>query len=133
MELQGRMPRLTFRVRIVHAHAKRQAGHSHPEDRQCSNSTSLQLLADRLDRPLLIGKLPGLELRVERLTVDRQLETAAAGGDQLQVLDLLLVRVEKLGRQTDGLRLVVSHGAVFQLDVHDKPPSGNWARIVPYY
>jgi hypothetical protein len=66
----------------------------------------------------LIGKTACLELRVEQFAIDSQLETAAAGGNQLQFLNLLFVGAEQLGRQTDGLGLVVSHRAVLQLHVH---------------
>src|ERR1051326_610134 len=73
---------------------------------------------------LLIGKLAGLELRVEQFLVNRQLEAAAAGGDQLQVFDLLFELGQDLGRQTDGSWLVVSNRAVFQRDVHLALSSG---------
>jgi hypothetical protein len=74
---------------------------------------------------LLVGELAGLELGVDQLTVDGQLETPAARWDQLQLADLLLETVEQLARQTDGLRLVVSHRTVAQLDVHGRLLSGS--------
>jgi hypothetical protein len=61
------------------------------------------------DQGLFIGELAGVQLRVDQLAVDGQLEAAAAAGDQFQVLDLLLEGCQQLGRQTDGLRFVVSH------------------------
>ena len=67
---------------------------------------------------MFIGKLAGLELRVNQFLVGAQLKTPAAGRDQLQVLNLLFVRAQQLARQTDGLRLVVSHRAVLKLQVH---------------
>jgi hypothetical protein len=74
---------------------------------------------------LFVGELAGLELGVEELTVDGQLEAPAARGDQLQLADLLLETVEQLARQTDGLRLVVSHRTVTQFDVHGHLLSGS--------
>ena len=67
---------------------------------------------------MLIGEAPGLQLGVDQLSVERQFEAAAARGDQLQLADLLLVRREELARQTDGLRLVVSHRTVDEFHVH---------------
>src|SRR4051812_12363639 len=58
---------------------------------------------DGVEDPLLVGKLAGLELGVDQFPVHGDLEGAAAGGDQLQVLDALLVLGQELGRQTDGL------------------------------
>lgn len=84
------------------------------------------MLADDLEHLLLVGKLAGLELRVHEIAVERQLEAAAAAGDQLQLVDLLLVRGQQFGRQTDGLRLVISHRAVFELHFHFRFPPG-WA------
>ena len=55
----------------------------------------LQAPADGIDDRPFIGKLAGLELRIKQFSVDGQLEASASGGDQFQVLDLLLVRVEK--------------------------------------
>ena len=72
----------------------------------------LQPAPDGFDHRLLVGELAGLQLRVDQLAVGAQLEAASARGDQLQVLDLLFVGGEQFGRQTDGLRLVVSLRAV---------------------
>jgi pre-rRNA-processing protein TSR3 len=68
---------------------------------------------------LLVGKLFGFQLRVQQFPVDGQLEAAPAGGDQLQVLNLLLERRQQFARQTDGLRFVTSHRAVSQFQMHD--------------
>src|SRR5262245_8262650 len=51
----------------------------------------LESTADRVERPLLVGKLAGLELRVDQVAVDRELEAATRRGDQPQLTDLLLV------------------------------------------
>jgi hypothetical protein len=67
---------------------------------------------------LLVRELASLQLRIDEVAIDGELEAAAGGGDQLQRLDLLLVRGQELGRQTDGLRLVVSHRAVLEFHVH---------------
>src|SRR3954452_12236005 len=46
---------------------------------------------NRVNHPLFIRKLLGLELRVNELPVDRHLERAAAGWDQQQALEALLI------------------------------------------
>ena len=77
------------------------------------------LLPHGLDGPLLVGKLPGLQLGVKKSAIDCQLEASAPGRDKLQILDLLLVDAQQLRRQTDGLRFVVSHRAVFEFHTHE--------------
>lgn len=76
-------------------------------------------LTDRLKHGLLVGKSAGVQLRVDQFPVHRQFETTATRGDQLQFLDALLEFRKQFGRQTDGLRFVVSHRAVFEFNVHD--------------
>jgi hypothetical protein len=78
--------------------------------------------ADLLDQGRLVGELPGFELRVEQVAVHLQLEAAALRRDERQFLDLLLVLRQQLGRQTDGLRLVVSHRAVSECNLNRIPP-----------
>ena len=73
---------------------------------------------NRVEHPLLVGKLAHLEFRVHQIPVERQLETAAAGRDQLQLANLLLERRQQLGRQTDGLGLVTSGRAIRKGDIH---------------
>jgi hypothetical protein len=70
------------------------------------------------DHRLFVGKLARQEFGIHQLVVERQFKTAAAGGLQLQALKTLFVLAENLGRQTDGLRLVVSSRAVAQMDFH---------------
>jgi hypothetical protein len=82
-------------------------------------SLRFQSVAKRIKHPFLFRKLAGFELGIDELAVDGNLEASASGGDQLEVLDLLLVGREKLARQTDGLRFVISHRTVFEFHVHD--------------
>jgi hypothetical protein len=74
--------------------------------------------ADGLEGPLLVGELAGFQLGVEQFAVDAQLEAPAARRDQFQVPDLLFVSGQQFARQTDGLRFIISHRAVFQFQVH---------------
>jgi hypothetical protein len=53
-----------------------------------------------------------LFLGIDFLAVDHDLEHAAACGNELQRTDILF-EPEKFFRQTDGLRLIVSHAAIF--------------------
>jgi hypothetical protein len=62
---------------------------------------------------LFVWKLAGFQLGIDQVAVDAQLEASASRGDELELFDLLLVGGQQLARQTDGLRLVVSHRAVF--------------------
>src|SRR5262249_27341330 len=80
--------------------------------------TSLHAGSDLVHQGLFVGELARLELRVEQLAVGRQLEAAAPAGDKLQITNLLFERRQQLGRQTDGLRLVASHRAISQLQIH---------------
>ena len=70
------------------------------------------------DHRLFVGKLAGLKFGIHQLVVDRQFKTPAAGRLQLHALKTLFVLAENLGRQTDGLRLVVSSRAITQMDFH---------------
>src|SRR5579883_2636910 len=55
-----------------------------------------------------IRELPGLQLRVDQLAVERHLEAPAAGRDQLELADLGLERAQDLARQTEGFGFVPS-------------------------
>ena len=78
----------------------------------------LQPFADLGEDRLFVGELAGLELGIHQLVIDRQLKTPAAGRLQLQALKALFVLAENLGRQTDGLRLVVSSRTITQMHFH---------------
>jgi hypothetical protein len=77
------------------------------------------LAPDVVEYPLLIGELTSLQLGVNQLPVHGQLKTPTAGGDQFQVADALFEGSQQLARQTDGLRLIVSHRTVLQLHIHE--------------
>jgi hypothetical protein len=76
-----------------------------------------------LDQLVFVGEFPRLELGVQPLAAHRQLEASPFRRDHHVAADLALVARQELGRQTDGLRLVVSEGAVFENDFHRAPPS----------
>ena len=63
--------------------------------------------------------------------LELQLEGAAPGGDQFQILDLLLVGAEELLRQTDGLGFVVSHRTVLEFHMHSSSPFVTTAMPLP--
>jgi hypothetical protein len=73
---------------------------------------------------LLVGKLLRLEFGVHEVAVERYFKAAPTRGDKREVLDLLLELRQEIGRQTDGLRFVVSHRAVFDFHLHTVPPFG---------
>src|SRR5262245_58026828 len=70
-------------------------------------------LAELVHELALVGEFAGLELGIHQLAVDGELETTATRWNQSQALHLLLVGSQNSVRQTDGLRLIASHRAVF--------------------
>ena len=79
-------------------------------------------LLEHVEDRLLVGKLAGFQLGVNQFAIDGQLEAAASAGDQLQIGDTLLKRAQNLARQTDGFWFVISRRAIFQDQVHGRPP-----------
>jgi hypothetical protein len=79
-------------------------------------------LAHCLDELGLVGKFPRLKLGIQPLAAHCQLEASPFRRDHHVAADLALVARQELGRQTDGLGLVVSKSAVFQDDFHRAPP-----------
>jgi hypothetical protein len=73
---------------------------------------------DRVEHPLLVRELARLQFGVHQIAVQRQLETAAAGRDQLQLANILLERRQQFGRQTDGLGFISSSGTVSKGNIH---------------
>lgn len=69
-------------------------------------------LLDRFDDFVEIRPLTGLEFGMEQFAIGANFEGAAARGNQRKRLDAL-AEFENFGRQTDGLRRVVSNDAVF--------------------
>ena len=84
----------------------------------------LDLLFRQLDQGFLIRELASFELGIDQLVVIFHLEAASPARGEDEVLDVLLERREQLGRQTDGLGLVVSHRAVGDVDFHRRSSSG---------
>ena len=69
-------------------------------------------LLDRLNDLVEIRPLAGLEFGMEQFAISANFESAAARRNQRERLDAL-AEFENFGRQTDGLRRVVSNDAVF--------------------
>jgi hypothetical protein len=67
---------------------------------------------DRLNDLVEIRPLTGLEFGMEQFAIGANFESAAARWNQRKRLDAL-AEFENFGRQTDGLRRVVSNDAVF--------------------
>jgi len=78
----------------------------------------LQSGTDGVQHPLFIGKLTGVELGIHQVPIQGQLKTTARGRDEFEIADLLFVSGQQLARQTDGLRFIISHGTIFQFDLH---------------
>ena len=69
-------------------------------------------LFNRLDDCAEVRPLAGVEFGMEKFAIGANLESAAARGDERERLDAL-AEFENFGRQTDGLRCVVSNHAIF--------------------
>jgi len=69
-------------------------------------------LLNRGDHLVEVGPVAGIEFGVEELAIGANFEGAAARWNQGERLDPL-AEFENLGRQTDGLRRVISNHAVF--------------------
>jgi hypothetical protein len=67
---------------------------------------------DRSDDLVEVGPVAGIQFGMEELAIGANFEGAAARRDQGERFDPL-AEFENLGRQTDGLRRVVSNHAVF--------------------
>ena len=73
------------------------------------------------DNGIWIRKLAGGELGMNLFAIDRDLKRAATRRHQFERTDVLL-ELEQFVRQTDGLRLVVSSGAILDGDVQRHKP-----------
>lgn len=73
---------------------------------------ALFCLLDRLNDLVEIRPLAGLEFGMEQFAIGANFEGTAARRNQRKRLDAL-AEFENFGRQTDGLRRVVSNDAVF--------------------
>jgi hypothetical protein len=84
---------------------------------------ALLSLLDRLDDGVKIRPVAGIEFGMEQFAIGANLESAAARGNQRERL-YALAELKNLGRQTDGLRRVVSNDAVFDRDfgLHRQTP-----------
>ena len=88
------------------------------DERSTPWHTLLRSRADRIHDRIFFGELAGRELGPKQFTIDAQLEAATTRRYEFQVVDLLLVGRQQFRRQTDGFRFVISHRAVFQLNLH---------------
>ena len=78
---------------------------------------------NRLDDIVEVRPVAGIEFGMEQFAIGANLESAAARGNQRERLNAL-AELKNFGRQTDGLRRVVSNDAVFDRDfgVHRQTP-----------
>lgn len=71
---------------------------------------------------IFIGEPSDFLFGMDELPIDFDIKDAAAAGDEGQVLDALTKVVQQSGRQTGGLRQVISHHAEGDLHVHARLP-----------
>jgi hypothetical protein len=84
-----------------------------PLRRSASNAaTGLFRLPDGLNDLVEIRPVAGLKFGMQQFAIGANFEGAAARGNQRKRLNAL-AEFENFGRQTDGLRRVVSNDAVF--------------------
>ena len=81
---------------------------------------------DRRDNGVEIRPIAGVEFGMEQFAIGANLESTAARGNQRERLNAL-AELKNFGRQTDGLRRVVSNDAVFDrhLGLHRQSPFRN--------
>ncbi len=77
----------------------------------------------RLDDRIRVRELPGAKFGMDALAIDSDFEGAPARGDELQRSNMLL-ELEKFVRQTDGVWLIVSSGAIFDRDIQSHKTVG---------
>lgn len=82
------------------------------------SSRSRQSPFNRPDHFRVFREHAGLQLGINLAAVYREFKATAARWDERHLFDLLLEMRKQPARQTDGLRLVVSHGAVAKVNVH---------------
>ena len=87
---------------------------------------ALLRLLDRFDDFVEIRPLTGIEFGMEQFAISANFEGAAARRNQRKRFDTL-AELKNFGRQTDGLRRVVSNDAVFDryLGFHRQSPFRN--------
>lgn len=82
----------------------------------------LQLCFDGFDDGVEVRKIAGLLLGKQFLSIDTDFEDAAARRHELQRTETLF-ELQELHRQTDGLGLIVSSGAIldrnFRIHLHE--------------
>ena len=90
------------------------------------NSAPLFCFLDRRDNGVEVRPIAGVEFGMEQFAIGANLESAATRGNQRERLDAL-AELKNVGRQTDGLRRVVSNDAVFyrHLGFHRQSPFRN--------
>jgi hypothetical protein len=89
-------------------------------------ANALFCLLDRRDNGVEVRPIAGVEFGMEQFAIGANLESAAARGNQRERFDAL-AELKNFGRQTDGLRRVVSNDAVFDryLGFHRQSPFQN--------
>jgi hypothetical protein len=87
---------------------------------------SLFCFLDRRDNGVEVRPIAGVEFGMEQFAIGANLESAATRGNQRERLDTL-AELKDFGRQTDGLRRIVSNDAVFDrhLGLHRQSPFRN--------
>ena len=106
-------------------------GHQAPFTLRISNfglriAERLFRFLNRLDDLVEVRPVAGVEFGMEQFAIGVNLESAAARGNQRERFDAL-AELKNFGRQTDGLRRVVSNDAVFDRDLglHRQTPFQN--------
>ena len=69
-------------------------------------------LFDRLNDFVEVGPVTGIKFGMEQFAIGANLESAAARGNERERFDAF-AEFKNFGRQTDGLRRVVSNDAIF--------------------
>ena len=89
-------------------------------DCQTKRGGRLLKLFDLADDGIEVGPVPGIEFGMEQFAIGANFKRATARGDEGERFDAF-AEFKNLGRQTDGLRRVVSNHAIFDRDFRLHP------------
>jgi len=106
---EGHQAPFTLRERKNAEHRTPNFERRSKEQERCER---LSKFLNRANDGVEVRPVAGLKFGVEELAIGANLKSAAARGNERQRLDAL-AEFKNLGRQTDGLRRVVSNDAVF--------------------
>ena len=109
---EGHQAPVTLRHKNETAKRRNGDGATQRRIRKTEKRVGLLKFFDCLDDIVEVRPVTGVEFGMEQFAIGANLESAAARGNQRERFNAL-AELENFGRQTDGLRRVISNDAVF--------------------